>query len=273
MRDAEQRRELVGAVGGAGGRHHRLLVPGEEARDLAEIRDLGHPLLQLLERVRHRRHPSGLPFPHAPVAQWTERRTSNPRVGGSNPPGRISRVRWEQAVSDPAISLEFVAARPLQGAVRPSPRARGAPRRDGHGRRGRALADRDDLRRGRGGLRGRRLAAPAGELVLDPVRDGRCRGRAHRLHVRVPRGRPRRPRRQARRAAGGRDRRRRVRDVHSPRRVRGGPRGARGSRRPAGRGTDPGARARLARVRGPRDRRPDLRDLPARSTTRTRSAQ
>ena len=25
----------------------------------------------------------------APVAQWTERRTSNPRVGGSNPPGRI----------------------------------------------------------------------------------------------------------------------------------------------------------------------------------------
>ena len=106
-----------------------------------------------------------------------------------------------------------------------------------------------------------RLAAR--ELVLDPVRDGRCRGRAHRLHVRVPRGRPRRARRQARRAAGGRDRRRRVRDVHSPRRVRGGHRGARGSRRPARRGTDPGARARLARVRRPRDRRPDLRDLPA----------
>ena len=30
-----------------------------------------------------------LPYEHAPVAQWTERRTSNPRVGGSNPPGRI----------------------------------------------------------------------------------------------------------------------------------------------------------------------------------------
>ena len=62
VREAEQRRELVGAMGGAGGRHHRLLVPGEEARDLAEVRDLGHPLLELLERVRHRRHPSGLPF-------------------------------------------------------------------------------------------------------------------------------------------------------------------------------------------------------------------
>jgi hypothetical protein len=33
-----------------------------------------------------RRYPS----PHAPVAQGTERRTSNPRVGGSNPPGRVS---------------------------------------------------------------------------------------------------------------------------------------------------------------------------------------
>src|SRR5919108_1821121 len=33
-----------------------------------------------------------LPSPHAPVAQWTERRTSNPRVGGSNPPGRIERA-------------------------------------------------------------------------------------------------------------------------------------------------------------------------------------
>src|SRR3954467_5814335 len=76
-------------MSGAGGRHHRLLVPGEEARDLAEIRDLGQALLEPLERVRHRRQSSGLPFRHAPVAQWTERRTSNPRVGGSNPPGRI----------------------------------------------------------------------------------------------------------------------------------------------------------------------------------------
>jgi hypothetical protein len=29
------------------------------------------------------------PAARAPVAQWTERRTSNPRVGGSNPPGRM----------------------------------------------------------------------------------------------------------------------------------------------------------------------------------------
>lgn len=28
------------------------------------------------------------PSPVAPVAQRTERRTSNPKVGGSNPPGR-----------------------------------------------------------------------------------------------------------------------------------------------------------------------------------------
>src|SRR5205814_7592407 len=34
----------------------------------------------------------GLRFPRAPVAQWTGRRTSSPRVGGSNPPGRIARV-------------------------------------------------------------------------------------------------------------------------------------------------------------------------------------
>ena len=37
----------------------------------------------------HRSEPSRLPSRRAPVAQWTERRTSNPRVGGSNPPGRI----------------------------------------------------------------------------------------------------------------------------------------------------------------------------------------
>ena len=99
--------------------------------------------------------------------------------------------------------------------------------------------------------------------VLVPVRDRGSGRRADRLHVRVPRGRPRRPRRQAGRAAGGCDRRRRIRDVHPPRRVRGGHRGARGSRRPTRRGAGPGARARLARVRRPRDRRPDLRDLPA----------
>ena len=32
----------------------------------------------------------GLPYDDAPVAQGTERRTSNPRVGGSNPPGRMA---------------------------------------------------------------------------------------------------------------------------------------------------------------------------------------
>jgi hypothetical protein len=31
-----------------------------------------------------------LPSVRAPVAQWTERRTSNPRVGGSNPPRRVA---------------------------------------------------------------------------------------------------------------------------------------------------------------------------------------
>ncbi len=35
-----------------------------------------------------------IPCSSAPVAQWTERRTSNPRVGGSNPPGRILRGRY-----------------------------------------------------------------------------------------------------------------------------------------------------------------------------------
>ena len=62
VREPLQRRHLVGAMAGAGSRHHGLLVPREEARNLGEVRDLGQPLLQLLERVRHRRHPSGLPF-------------------------------------------------------------------------------------------------------------------------------------------------------------------------------------------------------------------
>ena len=35
----------------------------------------------------------------APVAQWTERRTSNPRVAGSNPAGRI-RSAWKRARTD-----------------------------------------------------------------------------------------------------------------------------------------------------------------------------
>src|SRR6201997_4905303 len=36
------------------------------------------------------RSSAAVPSVAAPVAQWTERRTSNPRVGGSNPPGRVS---------------------------------------------------------------------------------------------------------------------------------------------------------------------------------------
>ena len=42
-----------------------------------------------------------LRYDDAPVAQWTERRTSNPRVGGSNPPGRTTNC-LPRADSDPA---------------------------------------------------------------------------------------------------------------------------------------------------------------------------
>ena len=106
VRNAKEGRELVGTVSSAGGRHHRLLVPGEKARDLAEIRDLRQALLEPLERVRHPRQSSGLPFPHAPVAQWTERRTSNPRVGGSNPPGRIPPVEPVSGASPAAEPIQ-----------------------------------------------------------------------------------------------------------------------------------------------------------------------
>ncbi len=47
----------------------------------------------------HRRHhlsrlPSIYSLPRAPVAQWTERRTSNPMVAGSNPAGGVGK-RWK----------------------------------------------------------------------------------------------------------------------------------------------------------------------------------
>ena len=45
-------------------------------------------ILRPVRRVAKHR-PCRLPSRRAPVAQWTERRTSNPRVAGSNPPGRI----------------------------------------------------------------------------------------------------------------------------------------------------------------------------------------
>ena len=58
VRDALHRRRLVSPMAGAGERHHRLLVPREKPDDLVEVRDLGQPLLQPLEGVRHARHPT-----------------------------------------------------------------------------------------------------------------------------------------------------------------------------------------------------------------------
>src|SRR4026207_869817 len=42
------------------------------------------------DRPREVQHSVAVRSSRAPVAQGTEQRTSNPRVGGSNPPGRIS---------------------------------------------------------------------------------------------------------------------------------------------------------------------------------------
>ena len=193
-----------------------------------------------------------LPACRARAAKWRGAADGVPRraegaevaalliLGPARPPREL---RWRipresggnEAGSDPEVRSELVAARPLQGAVRPPPRAGGAPRGGADDPRGRAIADRDDLRRGAGGLRVGRLAPSARGHVLVPVRDrGRGRG-PHRLHVRVPGGRSRGPRRQAGRAAGRGDRRGRLRDVHPTRRVRGRHRGARGSRRAAAR--------------------------------------
>jgi hypothetical protein len=52
--DAPQRREMVTAVLPTGGRHHRLLVPGEDARDTLQVADARESLLQLRQRIGHR---------------------------------------------------------------------------------------------------------------------------------------------------------------------------------------------------------------------------
>ena len=86
------------------GRNDRAARPhhwfGEERGD--GIRALGDN--QRLECVRHPRQSSGLPCAHAPVAQWTERRTSNPRVGGSNPPGRMKSLQIDHFASKLPLS-------------------------------------------------------------------------------------------------------------------------------------------------------------------------
>ena len=44
---------MLGADPGAGDRHHRLLVPHQEARHGVDVVHLRQPLLQLLERIGH----------------------------------------------------------------------------------------------------------------------------------------------------------------------------------------------------------------------------
>ncbi len=48
--DAPERRELLGATGCSAGRHHHLLVPGEQRGGMREIGDLRQPPCQLVER-------------------------------------------------------------------------------------------------------------------------------------------------------------------------------------------------------------------------------
>ena len=80
------------------GARHSLSLPGASGESSAAEPARGvepKQLATLIAIASHRSaapHPGGpagrLPYEHAPVAQGTERRTSNPRVGGSNPPGR-----------------------------------------------------------------------------------------------------------------------------------------------------------------------------------------
>ena len=69
---------------------------GEDAPDRgthrtgADDADRDHAASLLRERPQRPCRP--ITLRRAPVAQWTERRTSNPRVGGSNPPGRIEKT-------------------------------------------------------------------------------------------------------------------------------------------------------------------------------------
>src|SRR5581483_10744954 len=56
VRNAADRRKLLGADRRAAGRHHHLLVPGEERHRLPEVGDLGQASAELLELcLRHGR--------------------------------------------------------------------------------------------------------------------------------------------------------------------------------------------------------------------------
>ncbi len=58
VRDAAERRELVGARLGAERRHRHALVPAEHPGGARDIGDLCQPPPQLHERRRHRFHPT-----------------------------------------------------------------------------------------------------------------------------------------------------------------------------------------------------------------------
>jgi hypothetical protein len=58
--DALQGGKMIRAVRRAGGRHHRLLIPGEDADDPPEVGDPREPLLQLGERVGQEPEPIGV---------------------------------------------------------------------------------------------------------------------------------------------------------------------------------------------------------------------
>jgi hypothetical protein len=55
VHDLGERRELVPARAGAPGRHHRVLVPEQQAEDRVQVGDLGHPLAQEAELARRGR--------------------------------------------------------------------------------------------------------------------------------------------------------------------------------------------------------------------------
>src|SRR5207302_10546245 len=74
VREANERRALLGTPLGALRRHHRLLVPGEERRDALQIVDRPEGLLQARQSVGHiRSSAAGRDSPG-----WT--RTNNPPV-------------------------------------------------------------------------------------------------------------------------------------------------------------------------------------------------
>src|SRR4026207_2508080 len=57
------------------------------------------------DRPREVQHSVAVRSSRAPVAQGTERRTSNPRVGGSNPPGRILPATHEPSRREAAATF------------------------------------------------------------------------------------------------------------------------------------------------------------------------